>query len=265
MFSSKAIPIHDKSVKEFIDTRGIHLNTLYAPTVFVQQHRKWLENNTFRIVGLDSFKYGYVTAGVTEAFNEVYRERCYVLDGEYSYHKDIGIPIFNYKDIPFGSRLIISYPFAATGNPHTDWHDILGYCKEKNISIFVDACLAGVSLGKLDLTHSCITHVAFSFSKAFNTGHIRCGVVYTTESHSSPASVTNKHFYLNHSSMLLHLDLMNKFTSDWIFQKYRINQIKLCEEHNLTQSDCVLFGLDNNKRNCLSRSLETLQSCHSQQ
>ena len=65
--------------------------------------------------------------------------------------------------------------------------------------------------------------------------------------------------------MLLHHDLMNKFTSDWIFQKYRINQIKLCEEHNLTQSDCVLFGLDNNKRNCLSRSLETLQSYHSRQ
>ncbi len=58
MFSSKAIPIHDNSIKEFIDTRGIHLNTMYAPTVFVQQHRKWLENNTFRIVGLESFKYG---------------------------------------------------------------------------------------------------------------------------------------------------------------------------------------------------------------
>jgi len=265
MFSSKAIPIHDNSIKEFINAREIHLNKIYAPQVFVKQHREWIKNTTFRLVGLDSFKYGYVTAGVTEAFNEVYRERCYVLNGEYSYHKDIGIPISNYKDIPFGSRLIISYPFAATGNPHEDWNDIIQHCITWGIDVFVDACLAGVSLGKLDLTHSCITHVAFSFSKAFNTGHIRCGVVYTTEPYSSPASVTNKHFYLNHSSMLLHLDLMNKFTSDWIFQKYRINQIKLCEEHNLTQSDCVLFGLDNNKRNCLSRLLETLQSYHSQQ
>jgi len=264
MFSSKAIPIHDTSIKDFINTREIHLNKIFAPQVFVKQHRKWIKNNTFRIVGLDSFKYGYVTAGVTEAFNEVYRERCYVLDGEYSYHKDIGIPISNYKDIPFGSRLIISYPFAATGNPHEDWNDIIQHCITWGIDVFVDACLAGVSLGKLDLTHSCITHVAFSFSKAFNTGHIRCGVVYTTESYSSPASVTNKHLYLNHSSMLLHLDLMNNFTSDWIFKKYRMDQIKLCEEHNLKQSDCVLFGLENNKRQCLSRSLETRQSYHSQ-
>lgn len=81
MFSSKAIPIHDTSIKEFINNNKIHLNKIYAPQVFVQQHREWIKNNTFRIVGLDSFKYGYVTAGVTEAFNEVYRERCYVLDG----------------------------------------------------------------------------------------------------------------------------------------------------------------------------------------
>ena len=74
--------MHDKVIKEFINNTSLHLNKIYAPQVFVQQHRKWLENNTFRIVGLDSFKYGYVTAGVTEAFNEVYRERCYVLEGE---------------------------------------------------------------------------------------------------------------------------------------------------------------------------------------
>ena len=259
MFSSKAIPMHDKVIKEFIDNTSLHLNKIYAPQVFVQQHRKWLENNTFRIVGLDSFKYGYVTAGVTEAFNEVYRERCYVLEGEYSYHKDIGTPISNYNDIPLGSRLIISYPFASTGNPHEEWNDIVQHCIEWDIEIFVDACLAGVSLGKLDLEHSCITHVAFSFSKAFNTGHIRCGVVYTNQPYSSPASVTNKHLYLNHLSMLLHLELMNNFTSDWVFQKYRIQQIKICEKHNLTQSDCVLFGLKDNQRNCISRLLESLQ------
>ena len=79
--------------------------------------------------------------------------------------KDIGIPISNYKDIPFGSRLIISYPFAATGNPHEDWNDIIQHCITWGIDVFVDACLAGVSLGKLDLTHSCITHVALVLAK----------------------------------------------------------------------------------------------------
>lgn len=263
MFSSKAIAIQDSVIKEFIENTGIHFNKIYAPTVFVRQHRQWLKNNTFRVVGLDMFKNGYVTAGVTEAFNEVYREPCYVLEDEYSYHKDIGIAVADYTKIPTGSRLIISYPFAATGNAHTNWSEILKYCTKNQVSVFVDACLAGVSLGKLDLTHSCITHVAFSFSKAFNTGHLRCGVVYTNETASSPASVTNKHLYLNYTSMLLHLDLMNNFASDWVFKKYRMDQIKLCEEHNLVQSDCVLFGLKDNQRNCLSRSLETLQSHYS--
>tara|TARA_R110001632_G_scaffold27557_2_gene73993 strand:+ start:119 stop:934 length:816 start_codon:yes stop_codon:yes gene_type:complete len=255
MFSSKAIAIRDPEVADFIKTIKVQFDAFASPIHFIKHHREWLVNNTFYINGLDEFENAYVTAGVTEAFNEVYKDECFVLEGEYSYHKDLGIPIVDYKNIPNGSRLIISYPFAATGNPHNQWKDILNHCEKNNIKIFVDACLAGVSLGRIDLRYPCITHIAFSFSKAFNTGHLRSGVVYTKSNDASPASITNKHFYLNHLSMVLHTELMNQFSSDFIFHKHRLKQIDLCKEHSLIQSDCVLFGLDNNQRKCLSPAL----------
>lgn len=257
MFSNKAIAIRDAEIQDFIGIVGLNTNAIINPAAFVKRHREWLINNDFYIEGLDRFKYGYITAGCTEAFNEVHRQPCYVLEGEYSYHKESNRAIeTTLHNIPFGSRLIISYPFAATGNPHEDWNHILEYCTTKNIRIFVDACLTGVSIGKLDLRNPIITHVAFSFSKAFYTGFFRCGVVYTNETQST-ASTLNKHLYLNHPSIDLHMKLMTEFSSDYIVKKYRLKQVDLCKEHNMVQSDCVLFGLDNGLRQCLSPVLGT--------
>lgn len=259
MFSSKAVAIRDPEVAEFIKTFPWNSNSLHSPVNFVKKHRQWLLNNSFYVEGLDRFKYGYITAGCTEAFNEVYREPCYVLKGEYTYHRDSRRAIeTTLHNIPFGSRLIISYPFAETGNPHEDWDHIIDYCTTKNIRIFVDACLSSVSIGKLDLRNPIITHVAFSFSKAFGTGHMRTGVVYSNQL-ESPASVTNKHLYLNHMNIDLHMKLMEHYTSDYVFKKYRLKQLDLCKKHSLIQSDCVLYGLDNNERKCVSPYLGTLQ------
>ena len=256
MFSSKALEIRDPEIQQYIKDFRWNVDAVHFPTNFVKQHRQWLINNTFYIQGLDRFEYGYITAGCTDAFNEI-RKPYYVLPDEYTYHRDAkqGI-VRELNSIPPNSTLMTSYPFAATGNRHESWNEILHVCSTKNIKIFVDACLSGVSLGKLDLTPTCISHVAFSFSKAFGTGHKRTGVVYSNQS-QSPAATTNKHLYINHMFADLHSKLMSEFSSDYIFKKYRSKQIDICEKHSLIQSDCVLFGLDNNMRKCVTRALET--------
>jgi hypothetical protein len=256
MFSSKALQMNDADVKEFIEKFEWNSNSVHNPINFVKKHRKWLQNNTFYLKGLDKFEHGYVTAGCTEAFHEVYKEHCYVLNNEYTYHRDSGMAaVCDIDSIPPLSRLIISFPFADTGEVHRHWDHILDVCERKMIRIFVDACLSGVSLGNLDLTHQRITHVAFSFSKAFGTGFQRTGVVYTNME-KTPASVRNAHLYLNHMNIDLHMNLMQHFDSDYIFKKYRMKQIDICKKHSLIQSDCVLFGLEDFKRKCITRALE---------
>lgn len=257
MLPEKAIAIVDDEVRAFIKTNFVfNIERVVSPIVFIRKHRNWLENNTFYLNGLESFEHAYITNGCTDAFNDFYNNNVYVLEGEYTYHRDAGrATVANIDDIPADSKLIISYPFAATGNVHNDWNYILKYCLDNNILVFVDACLSGVSLGNLDLMHPSITHVAFSFSKAFGTGHLRTGVLYIKNSVASPALVTNKHLYINHNNAYLHQQLMENFSSDFIFRKYRLKQLDICKEHNLVQSDCVLYGLENDSRKCITRLL----------
>ena len=255
MFSSKALEIKDPDILQYIKDFRWNNDSVHFPVNFVKQHRQWLNNNTFYIQGLERFKHGYVIAGCTDSFNEICKPY-YVLPDEYTYHRDAKQGIVEELDqIPSNSTLMISYPFAATGNRHEHWDEILNTCSTKNIKIFVDACLSGVSLGKLDLTPSCISHVAFSFSKAFGTGHKRTGVVYSNQD-QSPAATTNKHLYINHMFVDLHSKLMTEFSSDYICKKYRLKQIDICKKHSLIPADCVLFGLDNNIRKCITRALE---------
>lgn len=257
MLSNKAIAIVDADIKSFIQQYTFDIDRVISPMMFVKKHRSWLINNTFEYVSLDQFKNCYITDGCTGAFNDVYKENCFVLVGEYPYHRDnnCAIEVAEFTLLPNNSRLIISYPFAQTGNPHLNWSEILDYCYNNKIKVFIDACLSGVSCGFLDLSHPAITHITFSFSKAFGTGHVRTGVVYTRDSDPSPSMITNRYLYINHNNAYLHYMLMNNFSSNYIFEKYRKKQIQICKEHNLHYSDCVLFGLENNARQCITRLL----------
>lgn len=255
MLTNKAVAIVDPDIKSVVQNYRFDIDRIIAPQTFVKKHRLWLQNSTFECEGLDRFSHAYVTDGTTGAFNDVYTNNVFVLQGEYPYHRDTrkATEVADYKRIPANSRLIISFPFAQTGNPHSDWQEILDYCLTKHVLVFVDACLSGVSCGKLDLSHPSITHVAFSFSKAFGTGHARTGVVYTVNDNPSPACITNQYLYINHNNAFLHYQLMDSFSSNYIYTKYRDSQMQICKERNLLVSNCVLFGLENNQRLCITR------------
>lgn len=257
MLTNKAVAIVDPDIKLFVQSYQFDIDRVVSPLMFTKKHRTWLSNDTFKCVGLEKFQNAYVTDGCTGAFNDVYKDTCFVLKGEYPYHRDTGcaIEVADFNQVPANSRLVISYPFAETGNPHKSWNEILQFCDLHGIKIFIDACLTGVSCGVLDLLHPAITHVAFSFSKAFGTGHARIGVLYSIVDAPSPAKITNHYLYINHNNTYLHYQLMNNFSSDYVFIKYREKQLQICKERNLHVSDCVLFGLENDQRRCITRLL----------
>lgn len=213
---------------------------------FLDTHLKWISSSkNYKITGLDKFT-PLVTSGVTDAFNDFYflNKKISVMRGEYTYHRDLGYEVLdNIHTIEPYSSLIISYPFSATGNVHPDWEKIMEVCDDKKIKVFVDCCLFGVSkVEELDLSLECITHVAFSFSKIFSTAGNRTGVLYTRYNETTPLQKQSEHFYTNMMGQIMHLHLMNNFEPDYIFNKYRSKQEKLCKEYDLDISDTVMFG-----------------------
>jgi hypothetical protein len=257
MLTNKAVAIVDPDIKSVVQQYQFNIDRIISPLTFTKKHRTWLSNDSFQCNGLEKFQNAYVTNGCTGAFNDAYKDTCFVLQGEYPYHRDTNCATeaIDFTELTPDSRLIISYPFARTGNPHKYWNEILEFCYLHRIKIFIDACLSGVSCGLLDLSHPAITHVAFSFSKAFGTGHARIGVLYSVDDAPSPAKITNNYLYINHNNAYLHYQLMDNFSSDYIFVKYKQKQLQICKERNLHTSDCVLFGLENDQRRCITRLL----------
>ena len=213
---------------------------------FLDTHKLWVQSSKlFNIHGLDDYA-SLVTNGVTDAFNDFYylHNKISVMRGEYTYHRDLGIEVLDdISTIQHDTALIISYPFSATGDPHSAWEDIMRTCEQKRIKVFVDCCLFGISnVADLDVFYDFITHVAFSFSKAFSTGGIRTGVLYIRNNDLTPLRLQNEHMYTQMAGQIIHTELMNSFSPDYIFNKYRDRQLKICETLGVKASDTVIFG-----------------------
>lgn len=249
----KAKAIVDKDVVDTIKNLNIvnessDFSIIFDQFAFLKRYDEWIHSSEkFKIKGLDKFKVRLVTNGITDAFNDFYiaNKTISVMQGEYTYHRDLGYPVLdNIHTIPSYTALIISYPFSATGNVHPDWEKIMKVCEDKKIKVFVDCCLFGVAeVPTLDLNYDCITDVAFSFSKTFATGGLRTGVLYRREERKTPLELLNSHFYTQMAGMKIHYELMNKFSPDYMCNKYRQKQIELAKELEIEPSDSVIFGI----------------------
>ena len=202
-------------------------------------------------IAIIDFSNAYITSGVTDAFNDFYfhyKDIC-VLKGEYSYHKDLGIKeIDHIGEIKPYSALIISYPFSATGSVHPDWNNIISICEARHVSVFLDVCLFGVAYN-LNLTvPNCVTHIAFSFSKMFDTACYRTGILYTRYKTNTPIANQNAWYYTNHLGAQIHSHIMDTFDCDYIVNKYKHRQIEICSEYDIQVTDTLLFGISSDSK-----------------
>ena len=264
MISKSAKPILDHAVADFL--KSLESSQIFSATevspiedqkqAFINEFEAWVQpRDPGPFASLREWP-KVITDGTTAAFLDFsakYPERkLYVLNAEYPFHKMTGAQVAAYYlDLPEGTKLILSYPFSATGSVHEDLMAILAHCEQKNIKVFIDCALLFIS--ELKLLHferfTCVAAVAFSLSKSFCTGRFRIGVCYTREVWAqSPSYVLNEWSYLNHLSMWIHRKLMRQFPVDYIFTKYRSPQKELCLKYGVELSDTVIFGLSKDAR-----------------
>ncbi len=265
MITRQANPINDPEIIQFLDDLQrdypFFREDFPSPigefkTKFLQSFEQWRKANPHsQVIGIDNWS-TYVTSGTTESFTNFllkYPERTtYVLNGEYPYHKMVGArTLRDFKELPTNAKLILSHPFSATGNTHRNLNDILYFCTERSIPVLLDCALLYVSqIPPLNIEpFTCIDWVCFSLSKSFSSGRFRAGVLYTKSvEHKIPLQVLNEWSYLNHLSLKIHIQLMLNFSSNFIFNKYRAQQLDLCGKLEVEPSDCVLFGISDNPK-----------------
>ena len=238
-------------------------------TKFCNEYKHWItttDNNS--VLGLDEYNYACYTNGTTEAFDKFYAKhstkRFRFFKGEYLYHRlSCRNNNYDWKYLEDGRLnkddvVIISLPFSDTGNKHNDMDFILHNCSAMEIPVLLDCAYLGVCNDiTFDLTHKCITDVTFSLSKSLYAAHLRIGMRLTREDDDDPLFVTNKIGYINRASAHIGRKLIRQFHPDYIYNKYRDRQLEICNILDVEPSNCVLFGIGDDKWNEYNRDRDT--------
>lgn len=224
---------------------------------FLNSYVNWIgstRQNTIR--GLDQFTTKAYSNGTTEAFDKFYlknlHRRLRYFRGEYMYHQvsarqywSEGGVFLEEAELDQNDCVIISLPFADTGNPHTDMNQVLDQCDRLQIPVLLDMAYLGICSGiTFDLTHPCISDVTFSLSKTFPVPHLRIGMRLTRHDDDDSLLVVNKTSYTNRLGIAVGLKLINSLSVDHVYETYQAQQQQFCRTLGVEPSQCVIFGVD---------------------
>lgn len=246
--------ILDADVLSVINLTGIDLNT-DCTAEFCSSYKNWILSSKLNSInGLDQYPFICYSNGTTEAFDKFYiknrtrRFRCF--KGEYVYHRLTwrnNWPDWSWLDdecLDPNDAVVVSLPFSDTGNAHSLHEALLDKCDELGIPVLVDCAYFGICEGlNFNLDHECITDITFSLSKVFPVAHARIGIRFTRIDDDDPLFVVNKIGYTNRLGPQIGLQLINKFSPDYVYIKYRARQLEICKDLNVAPSKTVLFGI----------------------
>jgi hypothetical protein len=224
---------------------------------FVTEYRAWIQSSVLNNVhGLDQFLIANFSAGTTESFDKFYLKhpsrRFRIFRGEYLYHRlswknqQHAWAYLDDEPLATNDAVIVSLPFADTGNCHPEYHtDFLDQCAKLDIPVLIDCAFFGVCAGiNFDFAHPAIKEICFSHSKAFPVSTARIGIRFSRADDQDSLAVYNQTQYINRFAAALGLRLMQNQSPDTVFTKYRAQQLSWCDEYCLDASNTVIFGLD---------------------
>jgi len=233
-------------------------------TDFKNAFANWIQaHRSSTVIGLDQYQPDF-SAGTTQSFDSFYlrhrdrKFRCYT--GEYFYHLKIWTSnqinwsfITDTDPISHNDAVVISMPFCDTGSLHPEYHQLIDTCEKLGVPVLVDCCYYPISGGiKIDVSSTCIDTVCFSLSKAFPVANLRIGVRYTR----NVVDGQKLHDTINYNNTLsayIGSRIIDNFSSDYIYNQYREQQMIVCDYFGLTPSDSAMFAVGDAAWNQYSR------------
>lgn len=222
---------------------------------YIDTFIKWIhssKNNKIR--GLENFKFTDVIVGTTQAFDEAYyryrNRQLRTFVHEYAYHsRNVSVQYLDTDSIDLNNNdwIIISLPFSGTGKTAPDYLTILEKAKLKNIPVLIDCAWFGTCSNiDFDFDHPAIHEVTFSLSKGIGLGNMRTGLRFSNYN-DGYIRQQNNYKHLVFSNMQIGIWQMDKFTPDFITNKYQESYKNMCNTLNITSTDCMHVAMYNNK------------------
>ena len=260
-----AYSIHDaetlrcknEAIQEYIKKES-HLDPDQVKNDYLTKFKDWMFS-THNVKGHEQFNELCYTHGTTETFSQFYiryrnAKRLRIKKGDYFYHSmmqklwyETNFAWLDDDEVREGDVLIISVPFAQTGEAPENLENILTTCDQKSVPVLIDLAYLNIASGlDINLEHECIEYVTSSLSKTFPVELNRIGIRLQKKKFEDQLYVINEdgYNYINLQNCFVAKQLMDKFPADYIYKKYLAKQQEFCNEMDLTPSRCVIFGLD---------------------
>jgi len=203
--------------------------------------------------GLDAFLDRDIITGVTQFIDDIYQTKSNVkvLPNEYKYHWRMygdSNTVDNYFALKPGDNLIISVPFPSEGDIHPDMNNILEWCYERAVDVHIDACWWGCSRHlEFNFDHPAIKSIGFSLSKALGLGANRIGIRYCRQRWNGPVTLHNQFNMCNQALVWLGTKFIDKFGTDFWWNKYGDIYEKVCNDLKLTPTKAIHVAYDNDR------------------
>lgn len=244
--------LNDINIIDFNKDREVNESFLY----FYQQWIKNSQLNTF--AGLDEYKLACFSNGTSESFDKFYlknnNKRFRIFRGEYMYHPaswKTYFPNWCYledDDLHSNDAVVISFPFSDTGDKHVDMDQLLDQCDKLGIPVLIDCAFFGICGGiDFDFSHECITDITFSLSKTLPVANMRIGMRLSKTDDDDSLFVHHKTSYTNRIAAGIGSVLLEHYSADYNYNRYRSSQISLCNQLEINPSSTVIFGISTDK------------------
>lgn len=278
-----AYSVHDRSTIESRDEAIIKftkeaksLNQNAIRKDFLNTYKDWAFLSHPKIKGIQDFNKLCYTNGTTESFAHFFirfrNKRLRLKKGEFFYSQMMSKLWYSNKfawldddSIKEGDVLLISVPFSDSGNVPEDLEKILTECDNCNVPVMLDFAYINLAIDFIiDVTHPCIEYIVTSLSKVFPVENHRIGLRMQRKIFEDQLYVVNENNnnYINLLGAYVGTELMKTYAPDYIYYKYKNEQIKMCKKYNLKISPCVYFGIDvENQYPIYSRGNSTNRLC----
>lgn len=248
---------------------------------FLEKYFSFVKNSNNNLQGFDQFGSLAFSLGTTNTFDIFTAShptrRLVSFKGEYIYHNIMQRTLYGHTitlshadEIQTNDYVVLSCPFADTGEEHPEMTEILERCDDLNVPLLLDMAYINVSEGiEINLEHDCIEALTTSLSKVFPLGYVRVGMRMKKNNIDDGLDMTTSSDWVNKLGIGISNYVLDRFDSNFLTRKYRQQQIDMCEHLKILPSKSVIFGVDHNKkydeynrgfitnRLCLSKHFQT--------
>ena len=260
--------LHENAYMDIINNTNVNR--------FLERYFDYVKSSNNNLVGLEKFNSLAFSLGTTNTFDLFTAtnptRRLVSFAGEYIYHNIMQRTIYgntttltHADQIHSNDCVVISCPFADTGEEHPEMNEILARCDQLGVPLLLDMAYINISEGiNIDLEHNCIEAITTSLSKVFPLGYVRVGMRMKKNNIDDGLDMTTSSDWVNKLGIGMSDCVLEQFDSNFIVNKYKQQQIDMCKQLGVNVSKSVIFGIDNsNKYNEYNRGFKTNRLCFS--